>query len=78
MHTIAETRGTRIRIDNEEFIPGIVACAVLIPNGENEAFATVFTHGPTVRKTLDELLGYVPIMRKDANELSVIFNRDYE
>ena len=78
MQTIAKTRDTRVGIDNEEFIPGMVACAVLIPNDENKTFATVFTHGPTVRKTLDELLEYVPIMREAALELSVTFNQDYE
>lgn len=78
MQTISKTRDTRVGIDNEEFIPGMVACAVLIPNDENKTFATVFTHGPTVRKTLDELLEYVPIMREAALELSVTFNQDYE
>ena len=78
MQTITTTRDTQVGIDNEEFIPGMVACAVMIPNGEQQAFATVFTHGPTVRKTLEELLSYVPFMQKAANELSVIFNQDYE
>lgn len=78
MQTVAKTRDTQIGIDDEEFIPGMVACAVLIPNGEQQAFATVFTHSPTVRKSLDELLSYVPVMREAANELSIIFNREYE
>lgn len=78
MQTIAKTRDTKIGIDNEEFIPGMVACAVLIPNNGHQAFATVFTHGPTIRKNLEELLEYVPLMREAANELSITFNRDYE
>lgn len=78
MQTIAKTRDAKVGIDNEEFIPGMVASAVLIPNDEHQAFATVFTHGPTVRKTLEELLSYVPLMREAAQELSVIFNQDYE
>jgi IclR family acetate operon transcriptional repressor len=78
MQTIAKMRDTQVGIDNEEFIPGMVACAVLIPNGEQQAFATVFTHGPTVRKSLEELLRYVPVMQEAAAELSVIFKRDYE
>ncbi|WP_201558613.1 IclR family transcriptional regulator [Psychrobacter sp. 72-O-c] len=78
MQTITTTRDTKVGIDNEEFIPGMVACAVMIPNGDQQAFATVFTHGPTVRKSLDELLSYVPLMREAANELSVVFNQDYQ
>lgn len=76
LQTIAKIRDTQIGTDNEEFIPGMVACAVLIPNDRQQAFATVFTHGPTVRKSLEELSTYVPLMREAANELSVIFNQD--
>ena len=54
----------------------MVACAVLIPNGEQQAFATVFTHGPTVKKSLEELLSHVPLLQEAANELSVVFNQD--
>ncbi len=48
------------------------------PNGDQQPFATVFTHGPTVRKSLKELLSYVSVMREAADELSIIFNQDYE
>lgn len=77
MQTIANTRDTQVGIDNEEFIPGMIACSVLIPNHEGQAFATVFTHGPTLRKSLDELLSYVPVMKEAANELSLVFKQDY-
>ena len=76
LKTIAKTRDTQIGIDNEEFIPGMVACAVLIPNGDQQAFATVFTHGPTVKKSLETLLSHVPLLQEAANELSVVFNQD--
>ena len=78
MQTIVKTRETKVGIDNEEFIPGMVACSVMIPNGEQQAFATLFTHGPTVRKSMDELLSYLPLMQEAASELSVIFNQNYE
>ena len=75
--TIARTRETGIGIDNEEFIPGMVAFSVMIPNGDQQAFASLFTHGPTVRKSMDELLSYLPLMQEAADELSVIFNQNY-
>lgn len=78
IQTIVRTRETEVGIDNEEFIPGMVACAVMIPNKDQQAFATLFTHGPTVRKNLEELLSYVPVMQEAAGELSAIFNQDYE
>ena len=49
----------------------------MIPNGDQQAFASLFTHGPTVRKSMDELLSYLPLMQKAADELSVIFNQNY-
>lgn len=76
MQTITKIRDTQVGTDNEEFITGMVACAVLIPNKKQQAFATVFTHGPTVRKSLEDLLTYVPLMREAANELSIVFNQD--
>lgn len=78
MQAIAKSRDTKIGIDNEEFIPGMVACAVLIPNGKQQAFATLFTHGPTVRKSLEDLLSYIPVMQEAADELSLVFSQDYE
>lgn len=78
MQTIAKTRDTQVGIDDEEFISGMVACSVLIPNNKNKAFATVFTHGPKLRKPLEELLSYVPVMQEAAHKLSIIFDQDYK
>lgn len=75
MKTIAEAKKNQLSIDNEEFIPGMVACAVPIPNGSNPPFATVFTHGPTLRKSLAQLLEYVPLMQATAQELAQIFQK---
>ncbi|WP_248789009.1 IclR family transcriptional regulator, partial [Escherichia coli] len=72
---IDSIRHSQVGTDNEEFIPGMVACAVPIPNGDNPVFATVFTHGPTIRKSLDELLSYVPQMQEAALALQQIFQR---
>ena len=72
---IDSIRHSQVGTDNEEFIPGMVACAVPIPNGDNPVFATVFTHGHTIRKSLDELLSYVPQMQEAALALQQIFQR---
>jgi|TARA_R110000744_G_scaffold120954_1_gene225320 hypothetical protein len=42
-----------------------------------QTFATVFTHGPTVKKSLEELSNYIPLLREAENELSVMFNQDF-
>ncbi|NOL48826.1 IclR family transcriptional regulator [Pelistega europaea] len=72
---IKRIRKVEVSTDNEEFIPGMVACAVPIPclDSQNRVFATVFTHAPAVRKSLDALLEYVPVMKEAAAEMSVIF-----
>ncbi len=62
-------------VDNEEFIPGMVACSVPVPNGDKTPFATIFTHAPTVRKSMDELLSYLDDMHLAAAELAAIFAR---
>ncbi len=63
-------------VDDEEFIPGMVACAVPIINPDGgEIFATLFTHAPSVRKSLSELQVYIPAMQEAAQELSELFSK---
>lgn len=67
----------QVSTDNEEFIPGMVACAVPIPclDDHDKVFATIFVHAPSVRKSLDELKAYVPIMQEAAVEMATIFKQ---
>lgn len=60
--------------DNEEFIDGMVACAVPIRNDRGQLIASLFCHAPVIRKNLDDLMAYAPVMRKAADELSQIFS----
>ena len=55
--------------DNEEFVDGMVACAVPIKDQDGKLFACLFTHAPLIRKSLDELLVFEPILRQAAIEL---------
>jgi len=63
-------RKTDIGIDNEEFIDGMVACSVPIRDNEGKLFACLFTHAPLIRKSLDELLTFEPLLRRAAGELA--------
>ena len=63
-------RKTGIGTDNEEFVDGMVACAVPVLDRHGKLFACLFTHAPVIRKSLDELLGYVPMLTNAAMELS--------
>lgn len=63
-------RKTGIGTDNEEFVDGMVAFAVPVLDRHGKLFACLFTHAPVIRKSLDELLGYVPMLTNAAMELS--------
>ncbi|MEH6648684.1 MAG: IclR family transcriptional regulator [Motiliproteus sp.] len=60
--------------DNEEFVDGMVACAVPIKDQDGRLFACLFTHAPLIRTTLDELLAFEPILRQAAIELGELLN----
>ncbi|UTW13155.1 IclR family transcriptional regulator [Marinobacterium rhizophilum] len=55
--------------DNEEFVDGMVAFAVPIKDASGRLMACLFTHAPILRKTLDELLEFEPLLRQAALEL---------
>lgn len=61
-----------IGIDNEEFVDGMVACSVPVTNSEGRLVACLFTHAPTIRKSLAQLLEYEPAMRTAAQQLRML------
>lgn len=69
LEQIAETG---VGVDNEEFIAGMVAFSVPILNPDGQYFASLFTHAPTIRKSLTELKTFVPQLQAAAEELSLL------
>lgn len=67
---IDETFVKDCSVDNEEFIDGMVAVSIPIRGKNGRLAACLFTHAPVIRKSLDELLAFEPIMRDAADELS--------
>ena len=61
---------SELGIDNEEFIDGMVACAVPIKDPDGKLFACLFSHAPVIRKSLEQLLVFEPALRQAAIELS--------
>lgn len=59
----------KLATDNEEFIAGMVAFSVPIQKQDN-IVACLYTHAPSIRKSLDELLAFEPLLREAAYELS--------
>lgn len=64
-----EIADSGIGLDNEEFIDGMVACAVPVQNAQQRFVASLFVHAPVVRTSLDDLLAFVPSMREAARAL---------
>ncbi|MBS7661976.1 IclR family transcriptional regulator [Pseudomonas lalucatii] len=62
-------REEELGIDNEEFVDGLVACAVPIRGRDGRLFACLFSHAPLIGKSLEELLAYTPLLREAAGEL---------
>lgn len=61
--------------DNEEFIAGMVACSVPILNAQQEIVACLYTHAPTIRKSLQDLMVYKPVLHEAAQELSQLIQQ---
>ncbi|CAM9296308.1 IclR family transcriptional regulator [Acinetobacter bereziniae] len=59
----------KIGTDNEEFISGMVACSVPIQRGDT-IIACLYVHAPTIRKSLEDLLQFEPLLRQAAQDLN--------
>ncbi|EGV38937.1 IclR family transcriptional regulator [Neisseria weaveri] len=61
---------TDIGFDDEEFISGMVGCSVPVLDADGQFIAALYTHAPTIRKSLDDLLSFVPDMKAASEEIS--------
>ena len=66
---LVRIKSTRVGTDNEEFADGMVACAVPVLDDKGKLMACLFTHAPVIRKSLPELLNYLPILSNAAEQL---------
>lgn len=71
---LLKIRADDLGTDNEEFVDGLVACAVPVKDRHGRLFACLFAHAPLIRKSLDELLSYVPLLREAAAELDQLID----
>ncbi|WP_299280962.1 IclR family transcriptional regulator [uncultured Tateyamaria sp.] len=69
----AELEATRQRgysTDNEEFMAGMTAIAVPVWDGHGKLLATLSAHAPMQRRTLAELVDYLPALRRGSEDLT--------
>ena len=67
-------RESEMGTDNEEFMDGMVGCSVPIKNAEGHFVASLYTHVPVVRKSLEELMEFEPKLRQAAADISDLIN----
>jgi len=65
-----------VGVDNEELMPGMVALSVPVFDQTNRMCLTIAVHAPTIRKSLQELRQYLPVLRRAAAALSATYFPD--
>ncbi len=59
-------------LDNEEFLPGLLCVAVLVPSASGRSNLCVAVQAPIMRLTPDKALGLLPALHRAAEALSQI------
>jgi len=67
---VARTRKRGYGIDNEEFLPGLVCFAVLVPAPGGLSHLGVAMQGPSMRLPVDAVDKYLPALQKAARALA--------
>lgn len=68
--SLLSIRATEMGIDDEEYMDGMVGCSVPITNSEGHFIASLYTHAPVVRKSLEDLKSFEPQLRQAAQDIS--------
>lgn len=72
---LADIKATEKRgygIDNQEFIAGLVGFAVPINDKSGRFLGALLTHSPIIRKSLEELLEFLPDLQRAAKEIEAL------
>jgi len=76
LSAIESIRCDSIGVDNQEFMHGVVCAAVPIIDVSGRCFGGIALSAPEARMTLNEVLTFVPQMRKTADSLAATYRRD--
>ena len=69
---LARARRDGFAIDDEEFLPGLICVAVLVPVQRGRSNICIAAQAPVVRLTPDRALRLLPALQRDAEALSAI------
>ena len=73
---IKQIKARGFSMDNEEFLEGMIAVAVPISDSQGRLLATLSVHAPTQRISLEQLIGYVPLISEKAAQLMSLLAED--
>lgn len=62
-------------IDEEEFMTGMIAIAVPVLDQQSRMMATLSIHAPLMRCSVNDLFGYLPVLREGASSLADLQNK---
>lgn len=68
-------RRTRIGIEAEEFMRGLIGLAVPVYDARGRICATVSMHAPTARFNVNEVLALAPVLQRSADAISKLLVR---
>ena len=72
---LEQIKVSRVGTDNQEFVDGMVACAVPINDSSGKLCACLFTHAPVIRKSFDELMADTPVLESAAQNLGQLIDQ---
>ncbi len=73
---LARVRRDRFAIDNEEFLPGLICVAVLVPVAHGRSNLCVAVQAPVLRFTADRALRVLPALQRASLAISAIETGD--
>lgn len=71
-HELKRVRDDGYAIDDEEFLPGLVCAAVLVPTGGSRSNLCLAAQAPIMRLTADDAPSMLPALRRAAEAISRI------
>jgi IclR family acetate operon transcriptional repressor len=69
---IKQVKRQGFALDNEEFLPGLLCVAVLVPSASGRSNLCIAVQAPVMRLTPDKALGLLPALHRAADALSQI------
>lgn len=75
---LLSVRESGFALDRQEYLDGLVCLAVLVPNDFGRSNQAVAIQAPVIRKSVDDLIELLPVVRSAAERMAVLDDIDRE